>query len=92
MQRYFFHIRNGSGYVPDEEGIELPSPEKVADTAINGARSLLSAEVSAGELDLRGRIEVRDETGRRVLTVPFVEVVEIKTGPLPGSEPAEEQL
>lgn len=89
MARYFFNVRNGFGFIEDEEGAEFPSVAEAAANAVRGARSLLSAEVTAGQLDLRGRIEVADEGGQPILTVPFVEVVEIKTGLLPGVGTAE---
>lgn len=86
MRRFFFHIRNGGGFVEDEEGAELPSLAEAKDYAVTGARSLLSAEVTSGQLDLRGRIEVTDGAGQPVMIVPFEEVVEIQMGQLPGTD------
>ena len=88
MGRYHFNVRNGSGYLEDEEGRELADAERARSIAVEGARSLLSAEVLAGELDLRGRIEVTDENGTLMFTVDFQEALRVKTGetPSPGGE------
>jgi len=86
MGRFHLNIRNGSGMTEDEEGLELAGPEEARRKAIEGARSMLSAEVLSGNLDLRGRIEVTDEQGDPVLTVEFRDVVSVLTGPLPSSD------
>lgn len=83
VPKFFFHIRNGLGFTEDEEGQELASVEDARAAAVVGARSLLSAEVVEGQLDLRGRIEVRDGEGRGVATVEFGDVVEIRRGAPP---------
>ena len=85
MGRFHLNIRNGSGMTEDEEGLELEGPEEARRKAIEGARSMLSAEVLTGNLDLRGRIEVTDAQGVHVLTVEFRDVVSVLTGPLPSS-------
>jgi hypothetical protein len=88
MGRYHFNVRNGSGYMEDEEGQELSDTDKARSIAVAGARSLLSAEVLAGGLDLRGRVEVTDEQGEIILVIDFEEVLTVKTGeiPSPGGE------
>lgn len=78
MSRYFFHIRNGFGDAEDEEGRDLPGLDAVRDEALKGVRSLLSEEVLAGVVDLRGRLDVVDGDGRTVLTMPFAEALTIK--------------
>ena len=82
MPRYYLHIRNGTGFVADPEGTVVPSLEEARLRAIEGARSLLSAELCTGELDLRGRIEIADERNHVVLVVPFHNAVRILTGEL----------
>jgi hypothetical protein len=88
MGRYHFNVRNGSGYMEDEEGQQLSDPEHARAKAVEGARSLLSAEVLSGDLDLRGRIEVTDEKGEIIFIVDFQEALRVKTGeiPSPGGE------
>jgi len=84
MPRFFFHIVNGNGFTEDEEGQELPDAERARAIAVDSARSLLSAEVSRGELDLTGRIEVADAGGKPLMAVKFDEVVEIRRGEPPA--------
>jgi len=77
---FFFHIHNGFGTTPDEEGRELADEAMARDEAVKGARSLMSAEVEEGCLDLGGRIEVTDADNRPVAMVHFREVLIIKDG------------
>jgi hypothetical protein len=85
MARFHFHLLNGGGLTADEEGRELANLDVARDEAIKGARSLISEEAKEGHVDLRGRIDVADPTGRVLLTVTFTEAVEIVTGELPPS-------
>ena len=78
MPRYHFNIRNGFGFAADEEGLDLVSDMDAQVQAIRGARSLLSAEVMEGTLDLDGQIEVTDDHNERVLTVRFRDAVHIR--------------
>jgi hypothetical protein len=78
MPRYFLNIRNNISFTRDEEGCELANDEAARDAAVQGARSLMSAEVTdKGMLDLRASIEVEDEQGEIVLIVPFREALDI---------------
>jgi hypothetical protein len=83
MARFLFHIRNGHGLTPDEEGRDLADREAAYAAAVVGARSLLSDEVTRGTLDLGGEIEVADDEGQVLFQVPFSDVVEIRQ-PEPG--------
>jgi hypothetical protein len=82
MPRFFFHVRDALGFAEDEEGMELPGIAEARYAAVAGARSLLSAEVGIGELDLRGRIEIADTSGSLVETVRFEDVIAVRTGEL----------
>ena len=83
MARYFFNVRNGQGLTPDEEGRELADVEAARAAALADARSMLSAEVMDGRLDLGGRIEIEDADHVRVLTVDFREAVSLEETQLP---------
>lgn len=83
MAHYFFNVRNGHGLVPDEEGRQLDGVEAARAAAIADARSMLSAEVLEGQLDMGGRIEIEDADHVRVLTVHFREAVALKETELP---------
>ena len=67
MPRFFFNIRDGYDLDEDEEGVELPDVEAAR------AEALATVEELRGELGDAGNIEleITDETGRRLLTVPF---------------------
>lgn len=82
MPHYHFHVHNGIGFVEDEEGRELPDPERARAEAIKGIRSILSEDVMTGRLDLGGRIEVVESGSvEAALTVHFDEAVEIRYRP-----------
>ena len=80
MPLYHFNVRNGFGFVSDEEGLDLSSEKDARVQAIRGARSLLSAEVLEGMLDLNGQIEVTDERNDEVMTIRFRDVVRVHQG------------
>ena len=80
MPRYFFHILNSVGYAEDEEGSEFDGLDDARREAIAGVRSILSDEVREGRIDLRGRIDIVDSGGTRVLTVRFTDAVEVVPG------------
>lgn len=85
MPRYHFNIRNGCGFTRDEEGLELSSETDARAQAIRGARSLISAGVLEGTLDLDGQIEVTDDRDDNVLTIRFRDAVEVNHANVPGA-------
>lgn len=85
MPRFFFHIHDWMGFTEDEEGVELADLGTAGDRAVAGARSIISDEVLEGRLDLRGRIDVADERGAVLLTVPFRETVQMIEGDIGDS-------
>lgn len=72
MPRFYFHIFNDDA-VLDEEGAELPDWEAARARAITSARALACDSIQKGHLNLDHRIEVADETDKRVMTVTFRE-------------------
>jgi len=78
MARYHFNIRNGDGFTRDDEGLDLSSAMDAQVQAIRGARSLMSAEVLEGMLDLSGQIEITDEQNDAVMTVRFSDAVHVQ--------------
>lgn len=67
MPRYFFNIRDGHDLDEDEEGVELPDLEAAKAEALATVEELREELADAGNIEL----EIADETGRRLLTVPF---------------------
>jgi hypothetical protein len=77
VPRYHFDVQDGSGLILDEEGRELPNLEVARREAIKGIRSLISADVTKGTIDLTGQLTLRDATGRTVIVLRFEEAVSI---------------
>lgn len=75
--RYFFHVRNGNGLTRDDEGQSLHAGQTPRQIAIEGARSVIAADVLRGELDLNGSVEVTDADGRSVLLLYFRDALTI---------------
>ena len=72
MTRYFILVREDGALLPDDgDGQEFASFDAVRLEAIESARHLLSQAVLRGEAGrLNQTIEVRDEAGTIVLSVP----------------------
>jgi len=77
MPRYYFHICNGSGFVEDEEGQELPDLEAARAFAVRSARSIMASDVQRGMLDLSSFIEIEDPQHQLVHTLGFEEAVDL---------------
>jgi hypothetical protein len=77
MPRFFFHIHDDA-VVIDEDGIDLADAEAARAAATAGARALMCDQMKAGRLTLHHRIEVVDEAGATVLTLPFGDAVTIE--------------
>jgi hypothetical protein len=70
--RYFFHLRDSEGLVPDEDGMVLRGMDEVRREAIRGARWIAAAAAeSPGQHCANGRIEVQDEAGNIVYELPL---------------------
>jgi hypothetical protein len=77
MPRYFFHVCNGTGFIEDEEGRDLPDDTAARAAAIGDARSIMASDVQRGQLDLSSFIEVQADGGALVLTLNFTEAVDL---------------
>lgn len=78
MPRYFMHLVDSSDMLLDPDGTEMPA-EAVARAALMAARDCMAGDVRNGELDLRYRIEVQDERGEVVHTLPFADAVTVRS-------------
>ena len=76
MPKYFFHLIDSVDVLLDPEGNEMPS-EAVVGAALLQARDCMAADVKSGRLDLHYRIDVHDEAGELVHTLPFEDAVEV---------------
>lgn len=77
MPRYFLNLRSETS-VDDAEGMFLEDAAAARREAIRSVRDILAAEVRHGRLPLAGAIEVTDEYGQPILTVPFAEALVIR--------------
>ena len=70
MARYFFHVRDGTTFVRDDEGVDLPDLDAVRWEAEQGAR--VFGDSAEGRNGTTSQIfEVTDESGAVVLIYPF---------------------
>jgi hypothetical protein len=76
MPLYHLHIRRTSTRLPDEDGAEYPSLEAAREDAVQSARELLATHIRNGRLPIDWSIEITDEEGVVVLTVPFRKAVD----------------
>jgi CRP-like cAMP-binding protein len=81
-----------TGFIPDEEGRYFPGPREAREAAVEGACSLLRAEVTEGMLDVRVRIEVTDAQQRPILAVDFRDTLQGTDGPCPDERWGRSQL
>ena len=77
MARYFMHVRDGTDELLDPEGLEFPTLEAMRRAALVTARDLIAGDVRDGRIDLRFRIDVHDETGAIVYSLPFKHALSI---------------
>jgi len=77
MTRFFFNLHECGAVIVDEEGRELAGLDRARAEAVTAARAVMSDELLSGRLCLACAIEIRDEQGEVLLTVPFRDTVEI---------------
>ena len=71
VSRYFFHVYSDTVAL-DDEGQELTSLSIAREAAVRAAREFAAEEITeGGQVSLRHRIEVEDENGRPLFTLPF---------------------
>ncbi len=77
MPRFYLHLYNDLGAVPDEEGEVLADLDDARERALKAIRDILSEEAKQGRIDLRGRIEISGDDRRPLAVVPFAEAIEL---------------
>jgi hypothetical protein len=79
MPRFFFDHRHGQGAVDrDDEGIEFPSLEAAYHDATQAAVEMQTDACCEGDCATEDAFEIRDETGRMLLILPFTEALSRK--------------
>ncbi|MFN3945925.1 MAG: DUF6894 family protein [Allosphingosinicella sp.] len=78
MPRFYFHLQHEQqGCRTDEEGSDLPDEEAAWYHAFRSARDLIVARIDEAFEAADHSIQVEDEVGREVLSLPLIEVVEL---------------
>ena len=80
MPHYHFHLHNRIGFVPDQEGLELPDLQAAREQALRSIRSIVSADVLDGLIDLNGGIEVMDGGPEPIAVIPFADAFQLEGG------------
>jgi hypothetical protein len=76
MPRFYFHLYNNVVSC-DDEGKDFPNPGAARQQALSYARDMAAVSVREGHLDLSHRIDVTDQDGDLVMSLPFREAIHI---------------
>lgn len=71
MAMYYFHLRDGPYFVPDETGMDLAGLAEARLEACQSARDILAEQLRHGEPLDGQRIEIADDRGQIVDVVTF---------------------
>ena len=77
MPKFFFNLRDDIS-VEDCEGKFLDDADKAREAALHYAREMMAEDVKDGRLVLKDSIDIVDEKGEKVLTLPFRDAIEIE--------------
>ena len=78
MSRFHFNIYDEI-VVLDEDGTEFSNLAAAREAAVCGAREMMAAQLLAGEpITRHHRIDIADESGTVVASLPFGEVMTIR--------------
>jgi hypothetical protein len=71
------HLRDGTEQILDPEGLEFASVDAVRKATLVAARDLMTGDIREGVLDFRFRIDVEDEAGDIIYSLPFKHAINI---------------
>jgi hypothetical protein len=77
MMRLFLHVRTQSVLIEDLEGAIFVTFDEAWHEAIASARFVLGEQIKAGEVVQGQQIEIADEGGQTVATVPFRTILKL---------------
>ena len=77
MPHYHLHLHNAHVDASDEEGMDLTDLAEAQSRAIEGIRDFLSHELKAGKIDMRGQVDIADDSGTILHSVQFSEAFTI---------------
>ena len=76
MPLYFFQISGCALESDAGEGLDYPDDRAARTAALAGARGMIAEEVLHGRLDLDCRIDVADEHGTILFSIPFASALD----------------
>jgi hypothetical protein len=76
MPRFYFHLYNDTVSC-DDEGRVCPDQSSARQQAMAYARDMAAVSVRDGHLNLSHRIDVTDQDGAVIVTLPFRDAVKI---------------
>lgn len=82
MPMFYCHVRASNTYAEDLEGSEHSSLDAARRDAVMGAKHIIGEAIRNGiplSSALARTIEIADDRGQKVLTIPFAEAAEIDT-------------
>jgi hypothetical protein len=86
MPRFYFDVREGATFIPDEEGLEFESLDLAEYQAAHAAAEMGRDRLPKGE-DRHVTVELKNEHRQRVLTVTVsMEIDRVDPEPLPPHE------
>jgi hypothetical protein len=71
MPRFYFHLRTGDDWIPDEGGIDLTDLSAAKREAEIAAREMIAEAIKAGEEQVPTAFVIADDAGRAVESVSF---------------------
>jgi hypothetical protein len=77
MAHLFLPSSRRRGHPPRSRGCDLPDLAAIVAKALIGARSILSAEALEGRIPFNMRLDVEDEGGVIVHSLPFADAIVI---------------
>ena len=83
MSRFYFDVREGASFIPDEEGLEFDSLDAAEQEAATAAAEIGRDRLPTGD-SREIPVEVRNEHRQRVLTVKVsMEIDRVEPPPQP---------
>ena len=79
MPLFYLHVSDGKFFAEDTEGSEFHDVEAARRAAIAGLRDVMAEELKHGQINMASIVEIEDDNHQLVMTVPFLEAVEVLT-------------
>ena len=75
MARYYFHIKDGTDLIKDQEGTELATPDAARVQALKSVRELRADAIKSGKPLGADAVVIADEQGGTLTFVPMNEAL-----------------